>query len=104
MAATTVATGVPATGSLMPAVKESALAALVTFVLLGPLLGMRTASGPTGMTLDFHFGWVFLAAALVFAGRMVMATMRGRASPVRLPTAGLVQVGKAIAAHSYWLA
>ena len=67
------------------ALKEALLAALVTFVLLAPLLGMRTASGPDGMTLEFHFGWVLIACALVFAGRLLMVAWRGRPGGMTLP-------------------
>ncbi len=53
--ATTAATAEGATAGMAPALKDALLAAFVTFVLLAPLLGMRTASGPDGMTLEFHF-------------------------------------------------
>ena len=46
--------------------------------LAAPLLGMRTTSGPTGMTLEYHFGWVFIATAIVFAGRLLLAAWRAR--------------------------
>ena len=46
---------------MAPALRDALLAAFVTFVLLAPMLGMRTASGPTGMTLEFHFEWVLPA-------------------------------------------
>ena len=63
---------------MAPALKDALLAAFVTFVLLAPMLGMRTASGPTGMTLEFHFEWVFLFTALVFAGRLALSLARRR--------------------------
>ena len=102
MASTTAAT--PATTSGMaPALRDALLAAFVTFVLLAPMLGMRTASGPTGMTLEFHFEWVLLFTAIVFAGRLALSWFGGAKSALVMPPA-LTEVGKAIAARSWWFA
>ena len=65
--ASTAAPTARADAGMNPALKDALLAAFVTFVLLAPMLGMRTTSGPTGMTLEFHFEWVFLFTAIVFA-------------------------------------
>jgi branched-chain amino acid transport system permease protein len=94
--------GIP--GRLAPALKDALLAALVAFVLLAPLLGMRTTSGPTGLTLDFDFEWVLLLTAIVFAGRLALTMLHGARGAVVLPTAGLARIGEAIAARSAWLA
>jgi branched-chain amino acid transport system permease protein len=71
-----------ATGaSIGPALREASVTALVALVLLAPLLGMRTSSGPTGPTLTFHFGWVAVAVAVVFAGRLLLTlAQRGAGS------------------------
>jgi branched-chain amino acid transport system permease protein len=101
--ATSAATTARATAGMAPALKEALLAALVAFVLLAPMLGMRTTSGPTGMTLAFHFEWVFLLAGIVFLGRLALTMLQGAGRSFTAP-AGLVQLGKAISASSYWLA
>ena len=58
------------------------------------------------MTLDFHFEWVFLVdRAGVRRPAADRLTMRGRAQPrSRCPRRGSTEVGKAIAARSWWLA
>ena len=67
--ATTVAAGAgTASSRYSPLLKEALLAAFVAFVLLAPLLGMRTTSGPGGMTLTFRFGEVLIATGIVFIG------------------------------------
>lgn len=58
-----------------PLLKEGLLAALVAFVLLAPLLGMRTTSGAGGLTLTFRFDEVLLATALVFVGRILVGVL-----------------------------
>ena len=66
--ASTAAPAVRQEGGMNPALKDALLSALVAFILLAPMLGMRTTSGMEGMTLEFHFEWVFLLTAIVFAG------------------------------------
>ena len=100
--ATTAATADPAAG-MQPALKDALLAAFVAFVLLAPMLGMRTTSGPDGMTLEFHFEWVLLFTALVFAGRLAM-TWFGKAGSGFTASPGLARLGEAIAAKSWWFA
>ncbi len=101
MATTTAATS--ATGSMAPLLKDALLAAFVTFVLLAPMLGMRTASGPTGMTLEFHFEWVFLLTAIVFAGRLALGWLGGAKQAFVMPPA-VTAFGHALAARSWWFA
>ena len=106
MATTTAVTGAAGTSALQPALKDALLAAFVTFVLLAPLLGMRTTSGPEGMTLEFHFEWVLLATAIVFVGRLALALWRNSrqgAAPAA-PNKTLARVGQTISARSAWLA
>jgi branched-chain amino acid transport system permease protein len=104
MATTTAAAEARSPATLQPALKDALLAAFVTFVLMAPLLGMRTTSGPEGMTLEFHFEWVLLATAIVFAGRLALTLLRGSRGAIALPNLGLGKVGHAIAARSAWLA
>jgi hypothetical protein len=88
----------PAAGaSIGPAVREASVTALVALVLLAPLLGMRTSSGPTGPTLTFHFGWVAIAVAVVFAGRLLLTLARRApaAAPAPPPSPALAAAGRA---------
>ncbi len=101
--ATSAAPTAPAAAGMSPVLKDALLAAFVTFVLLTPMLGMRTASGPGGMTLEFHFEWVFLFTALVFAGRLALSTLRGSGRSFALPE-GLKSAGQALAGQSRWIA
>ena len=105
MASTAAATSRATAGS-PAALKEALLAAFVTFVLLAPLLGMRTASGPDGMTLEFHFGWVFLSHARWYSPAVCCwSPGAGGPSGMTLPGgAALAKLGGAIAAQSWWLA
>ena len=72
MAATAVPTTRPAAGSLAPLLKDGLIAGAIAFVLLLPLLGMRTTSGSGGLTLEFQLGQVVLATALVILGRVLV--------------------------------
>ena len=101
--ATSAATTAQTTSSAVPALREALLTAFVAFILLAPMLGMRTTSGPTGMTLAFHFEWVLLLTGLVFVGRLALTMLEGAGRGFTTP-APLVQAGKSIAASSYWLA
>jgi branched-chain amino acid transport system permease protein len=83
--------------SLGPAVREASVTALVALVLLVPLLGMRTSSGPTGPTLAFHFGWVAVAVAVVFAGRLLL-TLARRGAGSGAGTAALAGPSRALGA------
>ena len=83
--------------SLGPAVREASVTALVALVLLVPLLGMRTSSGPTGPTLAFHFGWVAVAVAVVFAGRLLLTLARRAPGPLVPPAREGADDGKQVA-------
>jgi branched-chain amino acid transport system permease protein len=102
--ATTVATATTGPSAIAPALKQALLAAFVAFVLLAPLLGMRTTGGPTGMTLAFHFEYVFLAVAVVFVGRLLLSLRQGASGLLAGPATALGRVGATIAARSRWLA
>ena len=77
-----------------PMLKDALLAALVAFVLLAPLLGLRTTSGAGGLTLTFNFGYVFLAVAAVFVGRILLAVLgkSGAGAPVGRAAAAAASV------------
>ena len=77
-------------------------------MLLAPLLGMQTASGPTGMTagVPFRAGAV-VVAALVFAGRLLLLSLRTvrRGAALRGAAAALAEIGRrASPRRSCWLA
>ena len=101
--ATSAAASTASAGLSAPALKEALAAAFVTFVLLAPMLGMRTASGPTGMTLEFHFEWVFLADGDRVPGSSGV-DRAPRRRPVLHRTGRSVRLGDSIAAQSYWFA
>jgi branched-chain amino acid transport system permease protein len=51
---------------------DCAIAALITFVIAAPIMGLRTVNSPGGMTLQQHWGKVLTAVAVVFFGRLVL--------------------------------
>jgi branched-chain amino acid transport system permease protein len=51
---------------------DCAIAGLITFVIAAPIMGLRTANAPGGMTLDQHWGNVLAAVLVVFFGRLVL--------------------------------
>jgi branched-chain amino acid transport system permease protein len=51
---------------------DCALAALITFVIAAPIMGLRTVNSPGGMTLQQHWGKVLTAVGVVFFGRLVL--------------------------------
>ena len=101
--AVTATTSAPAGAGMSPALKDALLAAFVTFVLLAPMLGMRTASGPTGMTLEFHFEWVLLFTALVFAGRLALSSFHRSGASFAMPPA-VTGIGRVLAGQARWIA
>jgi len=52
------------------AIKDAAAAAVVAALLALPMLGFELAGSAQGLSLNYRFGWVGLAAAAVFAGRL----------------------------------
>ena len=51
---------------------DCAIAALITFVIAAPIMGLRTVNSPGGMTLQQHWGKVLTAVAVVFLGRLAL--------------------------------
>src|SRR5262245_9004298 len=51
---------------------DCAIAALITFVIAAPIMGLRTVNSPGGMTLQQHWGKVLTAVAVVFFGRLAL--------------------------------
>src|SRR5262245_9468347 len=50
---------------------DCAIAALITFVIAAPIMGLRPVTSPGGMTLQQHWGKVLTAVAVVFFGRLL---------------------------------
>src|SRR4029450_647959 len=86
---------------------DCTIAGLITFVIAAPIMGLRTANTPGGMTLDQHWGNVLTAVRVVFFGRLVLQLFvwnRTESSSgfwqlvIRLVLAGLVgfAVGSAV--------
>jgi len=58
--------------SLTHALKDAGLAAAVAALLALPMLGFRLADTATGLELETRLSWVPIAAAAVFAGRLLL--------------------------------
>ena len=67
---------------LADAVKESAIAAGIAFLLAFPLLGFHLVDIPGGVTVDTRWPWVAIATVVVFVGRFLLVLLR-RAHPGR---------------------
>ncbi|AWK89076.1 high-affinity branched-chain amino acid ABC transporter permease LivM [Azospirillum thermophilum] len=75
----------PETADWPALLRESALAALVAFLLTVPMIGLRTVDRPTGLGLEARPAEVAAAVALVFLGRLGLGLIRsGLALPVLL--------------------
>src|SRR5262245_20141444 len=51
---------------------DCVIAALITFVIAAPIMGLRTVNSPGGMTLQQNWGKVLTAVLVVFFGRLVL--------------------------------
>jgi branched-chain amino acid transport system permease protein len=70
---------------------EAAAAAGIALVLAVPLVGFRTVETNATLGIATRFGWVGIAVAAVFAGRLVLALLRDYAPALpalRLPAPG----------------
>jgi len=67
--------------------KDAGLAAFVTAVLAFPMAGFRTLDGEATMGIEYRLHWVPIAAAIVFAGRLIMRLWQSRAAraPMQAP-------------------
>lgn len=59
------------------ALKEAGLAGLVALGLAIPLAGFRTVDQPGGLGFETRFGWVAIAVAAVFIGRLLLIFVQG---------------------------
>ena len=75
------------------ALREAALAALVALALAVPLVGFQTVDANGGLTVVLRFGWVGIAVAAVFFGRLLLCLFwsapAGRARRLRAPRPAL---------------
>lgn len=63
--------------SILPDLLKDALAAgLLAGLLAVPMLGFRLVDSAQGLSLDYRFGWVGIAFAVVFAGRLLLSLTR----------------------------
>lgn len=95
--------GGAATPLLLPALRESVVAALVALVVAVPLMGFETVQAAGGLELRTRWSWVAIAVASVFAGRLVLALLR----PAHQRTGGAAGVGRLSRAFRHsarWLA
>lgn len=59
------------------AIKDAAVAALVAFVVALPIVGMETVQAGTEMIVRARWGWVAIAVACVFTGRLLLNLWMG---------------------------
>jgi branched-chain amino acid transport system permease protein len=52
--------------------KDAFLAAFIAAILAAPLAGVRTIDGLNGLSVEWHFAEVGVAAALIFLGRLLL--------------------------------
>ncbi|MDR3441246.1 high-affinity branched-chain amino acid ABC transporter permease LivM [Telmatospirillum sp.] len=57
---------------LTPHLKDSLAAGLLAGLLALPMLGFRLVDSAQGLSLDYRFTWVAIAAATVFTGRLIL--------------------------------
>jgi branched-chain amino acid transport system permease protein len=60
------------------AFRDAGLSALVALGLFGPMIGLKTESGESGLTLIWRPVAVAVAVVVVFAGRLALLSWRGR--------------------------
>ncbi len=65
---------VPVGDRLVSSLKDSALAAIITFALAAPLVGLETVAvgASSNLRLNTHWGSVAIAVAVVFFGRLLL--------------------------------
>ena len=61
-----------------PILRDAGVSALAALGLFGPMIGIRTVSGPTGLYLTYRPLSLLAAVAAVFFGRLAWLTYRGR--------------------------
>lgn len=66
----------PQPSSLLPALREAAVAALVALVVAVPLMGLQTVQVSSGLELHTRWSWVAIAVGCVFAGRLLLTLLR----------------------------
>jgi branched-chain amino acid transport system permease protein len=87
---------------LAAAVKDAGLAALVTLALAVPIIGLKTESTQTGLVLLQRWPAVFIAAGIVFVGRLILNLTFWRrggmgiatSKPAQSALAGLASLGR----------
>jgi branched-chain amino acid transport system permease protein len=98
---------VPGQGILSrEALKEAGLTALLAILLALPLVGFQTVEQGSSLGITTRLGWVALAGALVFVGRMGLIAWRSREGADQ-PTAagrGMAQMENGIHRTLPWLA
>jgi branched-chain amino acid transport system permease protein len=88
--------------NLWAALKESALAAFIAFVLAVPLVGFETVQEPGGLVLNARWSWVAIAVAAVFVGRFLL-TIGVQGTRGRRTGAGPSSVGALVRRNAVYL-
>jgi branched-chain amino acid transport system permease protein len=87
------------------ALRDAGLAAFVSLALFLPIMGMRTVSAPGGLRLDFRFDGVAIGVAAVFAGKLLLAILRGLPRPAPSPGPGVMtRVSTFFTEQGLWIA
>lgn len=87
--------------TLLGALKEAALTALVAFVLALPLIGIHAVGGVDGLSVESRWDWLIIAVLVVFFGRIGLIALRRSWPSVRAWHDGLpsLQLGSRIDRH-----
>ena len=84
---------------VVAALKEAGLAALVALGLAIPLVGFQTVERIDGLGIDTRFGWVAVAVAAVFAGRLLLIFVQGSRHWGSRPKRRFVRLGENTKSH-----
>jgi len=84
----------PVSNRLVVALKDAAIAGLITLALAGPMIGLRTETAIGGLSLSQHWLPVAVTVAVVALGRLVLNLfVWNRAPGAPSPVGGVADVG-----------
>jgi branched-chain amino acid transport system permease protein len=84
--------------------KDAALAALVALLLAVPMVGFQTVDRTGGLAIETRFGWVAIAVAAVFVGRVLFRLALGLRKPDREAGLWLPAVQAMLSPYATWFA
>ena len=92
----------PRQGKVPAALKEAGITALVALILAIPLVGLHATDDGGGLIVRTRFGWVAIAVAAVFLGRLLLVLLRGSLSWGDVPHRRLAHIGAAAQRGLHW--